>query len=95
MGKAINQTQRVRLFLLAVAATAAVGVSSLLSTIPVQTANAQTIGEFILLNPDCERKNNKIECPGGIEAKLDNNGEFKKIELPGCKIKEHKNECTP
>ena len=22
-------------------------------------------------------------------------GEFKKIELPGCKIKEHKNECTP
>jgi hypothetical protein len=94
MEKTINQTQRVRLFLLSVAATAVVvGVSSVLSAIPVQTANAQDIIEFILLNPDCERKDNKIECPGGIEAELGNNGEVKKVEVPGCEIKQDKNEC--
>ncbi|HEU0143258.1 MAG TPA: hypothetical protein VFQ47_00600 [Nitrososphaera sp.] len=40
MGKAINQTRRVRLSLLAVAA--AVGALSVLST-PVQTVNAQSL----------------------------------------------------
>jgi hypothetical protein len=83
--KAINHTQIVKLFLLAVA-TAVVGVSSILSTIPVQTVNAQTLGEFILLTPGCEIKDDKVECPGGIEGKLDN-GEVEKIELPGCEIK--------
>jgi hypothetical protein len=92
MEKKINQTQRVRLSLLAVTTAAAVGTLSVLST-PVQTVNAQDIIEFILLNPNCERIDNKIECPGGIEAELGDNGEIIKLEAPGCEIKQDKNEC--
>lgn len=88
MSKVKNQTQIARLFLLAVAA---IGLSYALS-IPVQTANAQ----------ECEIKEDKIECPEGIEIKEDK-AEFPilgielkddKIELPGCEIKEDKIECT-
>jgi hypothetical protein len=91
MEKTISQTQRVRLFLLVVAATAVVGVSSVLSSIPVQTANAQTLSEFaLLIQSQCggqvEVKDDKVEC-GTLEAKND------KLELPGCEIKEDKNEC--
>ncbi len=105
MGKAINHTQRVRLSLLAVAATAVVGVSSLLSTIPVQTANAQSLSEFaLIISSQCEEeeleiKNDKVEC-GPLEAKNDKlelpplEAKNDKLELPGCEVKEDKDdEC--
>lgn len=94
MEKAINQTQRVRLFLLAAAATAAVvGVSSVVS-IPVQTVNAQSLSEFaLIIQSQCggqvEVKDDKIECET-LEVKFDNNGEVEKIEYPGCEIKRDK-----
>jgi hypothetical protein len=102
MEKTISQTQRVRLFLLAVAATAVVGVSSVLSTIPVQPVNAQTLSEYALIistlcEGEPEIKDDKIECRtlegGTLEVKFDNDGEVEKIELPGCEIKVDKNEC--
>jgi hypothetical protein len=91
MDKTINQTQRVRSFLPAVAAIAVLGVSSVLSKIPVQTANAQTLSEFaLIIQSQCggepEVKNDKVEC-GTLEAKND------KLELPGCEIKQNKVEC--
>jgi hypothetical protein len=91
MGKAINQTRRVRLSLLAVAtAAAAVGALSVLS-MPVQTVNAQSLSEFaLIIRSQCEGepevKNDKVEC-GPLEAKND------KLELPGCEIKQDKVEC--
>ncbi|MDQ3968884.1 MAG: hypothetical protein M3275_10880 [Thermoproteota archaeon] len=101
MEKIINQTQkRVRLFLLAVAATA-IGVSSVLSIIPVQTANAQSSGEFALIistlcggEPDI--KDDKIECPSGVELKDVNDDDFEKFEAPPlqCEVKEDKDECA-
>jgi len=103
MEKKINHTRRVRLSLLAVAATTAVlvGVSSFLSTIPVQTANAQTVGEFaLILSSQCggepEVKDDKIECPSGIEFKdVNDDGTFEKFEAPllQCEVKEDKDEC--
>lgn len=98
MGKAINQTRRVRLFLLAVATAAAVvGALSVLS-IPVQTVKAQTLAEFaLLIQSECGGeptfKDDKVEC-GALEAKGDNDGNVEKIEFPGCEIKEGKEpEC--
>ena len=67
MEKTINQTQRVRLSLLAVAtAAAAVGTLSVLST-PVQTLNAQSLSEFaLIISSQCEgeveTKDDKVEC---------------------------------
>ena len=88
MEKILDQTQRVRLSLLAVAA--AVGALSVLS-MPVQTVNAQSLSEFsLIISSQCEgqieTKDDKVEC-GSLEARND------KLELPGCEIKEDKNEC--
>ncbi len=88
MSKAKNQTQIARLVLLAVAA---IGLSYALPIPVLQTANAQ----------ECEFKEDKVECPEGIELKEDK-AEFPglgielkedKIELPGCEVKEDKVEC--
>jgi hypothetical protein len=90
MEKIINQPQRARLFLPAIATAVVVGVSSALS-IPVQNVNAQSLSEFaLLIQSQCEGqvevKDDKVEC-GALEAKND------KLELPGCEIKEDKREC--
>ena len=67
MEKTINQTQRVRLSLLAVAtAAAAIGALSVLST-SVQTLNAQSLSEFaLIISSQCEgeveTKDDKVEC---------------------------------
>jgi hypothetical protein len=90
MEKARNQAHRVRLSLLALATAVAVGALPVLST-PVQTVNAQSLSEFaLLIQSQCggepEIKDDKIECPSGIELKF---------EAPSlqCEIKEDKNEC--
>jgi hypothetical protein len=100
MEKARNQAHRVRLSLLALATAVAVGALPVLST-PVQTVNAQSLSEFaLLIQSQCggepEIKDDKIECPSGIELKdVDGDGDFDKFEAPSlqCEIKEDKNEC--
>jgi hypothetical protein len=91
---------RVLTFGIGLAIVAAVGALSVV-LIPVQTANAQTVSEYALIirtlcGGEPEIKDDKIECPSGIEFKdVNSDGNFEKFEAPPlqCEEKEDKDEC--